>query len=98
MTYRLDVEHLAATRSGLAAKAARRRDRRATRRGSTSAAPCQPLSAAPAWLCGSRLEHPQRAGEQDGGEHHGEAGFDALEGPEPAGRLIGDGPAVSRAP
>ena len=34
-----------------------------------------------AWLCVPPLEHPGRDAEQDGGEHHEDAGLDALEGP-----------------
>src|SRR5690349_21353321 len=76
-----------------------------------SAATCQPFTArrgavliaghgssrptAWAWLCVPPLEHPERDAEQDGGEHHEDAGLDALEGPEPAGRLIGQVPPVA---
>jgi hypothetical protein len=48
-----------------------------------------------AWLCVPPLEHPERDGEHDGGEHHENTGLDALERPEPAGRLISHEPPVA---
>src|SRR5580692_7247092 len=46
-------------------------------------------------LCLPPLEHPERDGEQDCGEHHENTGLDALECPEPAGWLVGHVPPVA---
>ena len=39
---------------------------------------------------GAAAQQPDGGTERDGGERHEDAGLDGLEGPEPAGRLVGD--------
>src|SRR5580658_6346889 len=53
------------------------------------------ICAMESWLCVPAAEHQEGDADQNRGEHHEDAGFDALEGPEPAGRLVGQGALVA---
>jgi hypothetical protein len=47
------------------------------------------ICAMASWLCVPAVEDPEGGADQNGGEDEEDAGLDALECPEAAGRLIG---------